>query len=1616
MPTSITVSPPDLTLDALDASLQLEATARDQNGATMSVQFNWESSDAVVVTVSADGLVTATGNGTATVTVGTGSVSASASVTVEQAPASIALPQDEILLTALGAEQQLEASVLDANGNAMSAELIWASSEPTVAAVDEDGRITAQANGTASVTVRSGALSGSATVTVMQVLAGIMLAPDNVELTAISQSAHFAVIAADANGSPMTAEVSLSSSDPEVASVTSAGLVTAHANGTATITASVGSVANTATVTVRQALARIVIVPDTVTLTLIGETRQIQVTAMDANGYPIPVDVSLSSSDPEVASVDAKGLLTARTNGTATITATVSDRDRSISVAVAVTVREPLISERPLPVTGDPHVRDSRTGRTPLHAAAMANAPRFIAGLVRAGAEVDARDNYDLTPLHLAAAANAPAAIAALAKAGANPEAASRYNEVPLEYAVDAGSIPPVDAVMALLDAGANPDGHPERPGAPLSSAVFRASAGTGVSRSGHMAILAALLDAGADPNPAGGSTPLHVAASFDNPAVVRALLDAGADPNASGYEGWTPLTDWVIHGENREILPLLMGAGADIEVRDADGVPLLHLAAEFDRSATIAMLLDAGANLESRDNTGRTALHAAAHSTRLSVPRVSAAGAIAALLDAGADPDALDDSGRTALEVSPGDGARVLSALLDAHAERMVADPNAYDEYGYTALHAASRANSPGLISALLRSRAQVDARDYEGNTPLLLAAGSIWRSDGTVFPRLTVHAPSYSPEAIALLAAAGADLSVRDRTGLPALYLAAAARETATIRALLRAGANAGARDREGRTALLFSLYGWALDDDDRGAMVVLAQAEALAVGGYTDFALVVAHALDSPATLPGAGLDVNARDNEGRTLLHWAAGWDPSSASDVLAALMEAGADVNARDLSGRTAVHDAVRGGNAATITALAEAGADLDVDAPGPGIPIHLTHRPAVVTALAAAGADLEARDRAGRTALHRAAEAGDPVRVRAILEAGADVEARDMRGRTPLHLAASRDDPGQRGGATSTPAAVAALLEAGANPDTPDSDGNTALHAALVGGNHGATGVLAALGAKWTSGAEARPTEINARIVAVELFQGPMVWQWPADESHTAGAGSGMGEGIGANHAKTLLQRAIAVAVRIGSEIPDPLPELSVSLSDAAGRAWATGAELVQNPRIVSVASDSQSGLWETEYVYELPPDWVDSGHRAIFSIDPHNRLAETDENDNTATLTMDGHTVPVLNVTFVPILFSGDLPAIDIDTYMAVIDDLLPIGNYRAQVGRLLDLSDRNLGTSNWQMSRDTALSELFERWNAEAGANEYYHGLMASPDQATTIRHFGVFGEAAHIGGHVAVSTAIRGPCQVERVFCGEGVQAHGLGHNFGLVHLPYRCAAGGEADHDFPYEDAGIGPRRGWVASRNEFANPAADHQYYDLMGRCTPRFVSDYNYNKMVDFRLGDSQSPTSGTGRIGPSLEIGPDPAVAASATAPVTLGPEYSALPGAAASTAASGPRVALTGAAEELGSSLAFAGSVDEYGLWSVGQIDASAQPPRSPGTGSEYIFTLQDAYQREIHREPLALLTVNHGETRRAWAVRVPVTEDTPVFLAILDAQGTPLYIEPIVVPPATSIERNP
>ncbi len=113
--------------------------------------------------------------------------------------------------------------------------------------------------------------------------------------------------------------VTWSSSDPPVATVDSNGLVTAVDNGTATITATAGSVSATVTVTVVQVVSAVEVEPGKGTI-VEGDT--LLATVFDGRGGVVAGEVvEWSSSDPDVAAVNARGLVRGVTEGSATITA-----------------------------------------------------------------------------------------------------------------------------------------------------------------------------------------------------------------------------------------------------------------------------------------------------------------------------------------------------------------------------------------------------------------------------------------------------------------------------------------------------------------------------------------------------------------------------------------------------------------------------------------------------------------------------------------------------------------------------------------------------------------------------------------------------------------------------------------------------------------------------------------------------------------------------------------------------------------------------------------------------------------------------------------------------------------------------------------------------------------------------------------------------------------------------------------------------------------------------------------------------------------------------------------------------------------------------------------------
>ncbi len=168
VPARIMIVPSTATLTAIGQTVQLTASVVDQNDSTISeAAVAWTSSDTMIATVSAEGVVTARKNGDARITATSGDVSASAGITVSQTVARIIITPSSVRLTTAQRTIQLEAAVLDQNDMPVTeAILVWASSDTSVAAVDAEGLVTAIMNGDARITATLGDESASADVTV----------------------------------------------------------------------------------------------------------------------------------------------------------------------------------------------------------------------------------------------------------------------------------------------------------------------------------------------------------------------------------------------------------------------------------------------------------------------------------------------------------------------------------------------------------------------------------------------------------------------------------------------------------------------------------------------------------------------------------------------------------------------------------------------------------------------------------------------------------------------------------------------------------------------------------------------------------------------------------------------------------------------------------------------------------------------------------------------------------------------------------------------------------------------------------------------------------------------------------------------------------------------------------------------------------------------------------------------------------------------------------------------------------------------------------------------------------------------------------------------------------
>ncbi len=213
--------------------------------------------------------------------------------------------------------------------------------------------------------------------------------------------------------------------------------------------------------------------------------------------------------------------------------------------------------------------------------------------------------------------------------------------------------------------------------------------------------------------------------------------------------------------------------------------------------------------------------------------------------------------------------------------------------------------------------------------------------------------------------------------------------------------------------------------------GALPAMAQSEVAdaAMRGDVD---AVRRLLDASADVNGRPADVNARQGDGATALHWAAyGGDV----ELARLLIDAGADPAAANRNGSTPLWLAATNGDTAMIQTLLDAGADPNESLPLGRTPLMLAARtgnPDAVAVLLDHGADVNARETArGTTPLMWAADQGHADIASLLIARGADVGARsDPAARNARNNIGKENDP--RGAVRRQ---VEAILDAQESPD-----------------------------------------------------------------------------------------------------------------------------------------------------------------------------------------------------------------------------------------------------------------------------------------------------------------------------------------------------------------------------------------------------------------------------------------------------------------------------------------------------------------------------------------------------------------------------------------------------
>jgi uncharacterized protein YjdB len=237
----------------------------------------------------------------------------------------------------IGETYQLSPVAQDQAGNTLAGRrFTFESKQPTIATVSETGLISGLANGTAQIDVTSEGKLATFFLSVIFPVANVVLVPGQFDIE-VNRTQALTLTVTSAGGQTISGRaVTFTTSDPSVATVNGAGVISAIAIGQATITATVEGKTGTSRVNViRERVNTVRITPPGSQTIRVGQTFQLTATPLNALGQPLAGRTcDWTTSNPNVATINQNGLVTAVSTGSATMTAECEDRQASTGINV----------------------------------------------------------------------------------------------------------------------------------------------------------------------------------------------------------------------------------------------------------------------------------------------------------------------------------------------------------------------------------------------------------------------------------------------------------------------------------------------------------------------------------------------------------------------------------------------------------------------------------------------------------------------------------------------------------------------------------------------------------------------------------------------------------------------------------------------------------------------------------------------------------------------------------------------------------------------------------------------------------------------------------------------------------------------------------------------------------------------------------------------------------------------------------------------------------------------------------------------------------------------------------------------------------------------------------